>query len=500
MTNILPINKFINISLRQPSLGLKQPNLSDVIIFTDLQYANGDVFRAYQDATAMAEDFGTSSEVYKQGVAIFSQVPNILANGGTVIVAPLLNGVLNPETAGYFVTGVINAAAFTDVSDGAFDIAIDGEEAVNVTGLDFSKCYTITDIIGVLNAYFTTNELGATASEDAGKIVITSATAGATSSIALTTPATGTNLLSSLYFSESECVAVQGVDASTGQESLLNAIIRLEPLVNFHGILFAYNATDEEILDASNYVQTKIKMLFVTKHQQAAIEDSGLFDIIRNRTNTNTRTFTYLGESDAVSRVAASAYTSRTLSVNFEGSNTSSTNQAKELYGIDPDPGITLTLSNQAQKVGAAYYANFTGKIPAIYESGENDFTDNVYNYHWIITAIQVAAFNALRQSGTKIPQTEDGVAVIVDAIRNVCKQGVINGVIAPGTWTREVPFGNQELFKQNIETYGYYIYSEPLANQSQADREARKCPLIQIGIKFAGAIHSVDIIAYINK
>jgi len=499
MTNILSIKKFVNISLLQTAKGLKQANLSDIIIFTDLQFNNGDEYRDYKDADGVANDFGTTSEPYKQAVAIFSQTPNILNNSGNLVIAPLRNGVLNPEKAGYFITDTINAAAFTEVSDGAFNISIDGGEAVTVSDLNFTRSYTVSDIIGVINNYFTTNSIAATVSESDGKIVITSETSGSSSSVVVTEADSGTNLLSSLYFNEVLCVAVQGVDATTGQETLVNAIIRLEQKVNFHGILIAYNATDDEILDASNYVQTKTKMLFVTKHNLEVINPNELFYIIMKRTNSNTRTWAYFGEDDEASRTTAAAYASRGLSVNYAGSRTALNMQAKELYGIDPDPNMTETLSNQAFNVGASYYADFDG-IPAIYESGENEFFDNVYNYHWLVTALQVAGFNALRQSGTKIPQTEDGVAVIVDAFRNVLKQGVINGVIAPGTWTREVLFGDQELFRTNIETYGYYIYSEPLANQSQADREARKCPFIQIAVKLAGAINNIDVMVYVNK
>ena len=500
MANNLPLNKFVKISLLSTSRGAKQVNLSDVIMFTPLQYENGDTYRAYRSPDDVANDFGTESEPYKQAVSIFAQTPNILNNSGTLYIAPLLNGVLNPGKAGYYVTDVINAGAFAEITDGAFDIAIDGEAAVNVTGLDFTRSYTTTDIIGVLNAYFVENELGVTATEDAGKIVITSATEGATSSVELSTPATGTNLLSSLYFNETNCVAVQGIDATTGQETLVNAIIRLKAKIYFHGIIVAYSpAEDSEYLDASNYVQTIEKMLFITKHDLNVVEEGELFDIVKNRTNTHTRCFAYFADSDEASRVALAGYVGRGLSVNFSGSRTTISMHGKELYGVDPDPGIDLTLADKAFAVGADYYANFEG-VPAVFCSGVNDFFDNVYNDNWLVTALQVAGFNALRQSGTKIPQTEDGVALLVDAYRNVLKQGVQNLAIAPGTWTREVTFGDQELFRTNIETFGYYIYSTPLAQQSQADRELRKAPYIQMAVKRAGAIHSSDVVVYINN
>ena len=45
MTNNLPIENFVNISLLRTPVGIKQSNLSDVIIFTTQQTANGDPYR-----------------------------------------------------------------------------------------------------------------------------------------------------------------------------------------------------------------------------------------------------------------------------------------------------------------------------------------------------------------------------------------------------------------------------------------------------------------------
>ena len=76
--------------------------------------------------------------------------------------------------------------------------------------------------------------------------------------------------------------------------------------------------------------------------------------------------------------------------------------------------------------------------------------------------------------------------------------QSVNAGVIAPGTWNGDT-FGNQQDFIRNIEDNGYYLYSLPIAQQAQAEREAREAPIVQIAIKEAGAIHSSSIIINIE-
>ena len=266
MANNLSLSNVINISIQSTPLGLKQANLSAVAIFTTLQDPNGDAYSIHKNPDTVANLYGTSSEVYKQAVAIFSQSPNILNNSGYLVIIPLLTGVLNPATAGYEVTDVLNTSAFAAVTDGAFDISVNGESAVNVTGLDFTRAYTLEDFANLINANFTTHEVPATVSVDAGKLVFTSNTTGATSSVLITEASTGTNLLSSLYFNGENCVAVQGIDATSGRETLVNGIQRTKSLVFYHGILVDYAIDDTEVLNASNFVQTVEKMLFIATY------------------------------------------------------------------------------------------------------------------------------------------------------------------------------------------------------------------------------------------
>ena len=41
--------------------------------------------------------------------------------------------------------------------------------------------------------------------------------------------------------------------------------------------------------------------------------------------------------------------------------------------------------------------------------------------------------------------------------------------------------------------TKGYYD-AQPISEQAQADREARKAPVIQVACKLAGAVHFADV------
>jgi hypothetical protein len=117
----------------------------------------------------------------------------------------------------------------------------------------------------------------------------------------------------------------------------------------------------------------------------------------------------------------------------------------------------------------------------------------------WFVFALQVSGFNYLRQTGTKVPQTENGMDGLKGAYRSVCEQAVTNQYAAPGTWNSPVTFGNQADLIANVEQFGYYIYSTPIAQQLQADREERKAPLVQIALKEAGAIQSSTVVVNVN-
>ena len=59
--------------------------------------------------------------------------------------------------------------------------------------------------------------------------------------------------------------------------------------------------------------------------------------------------------------------------------------------------------------------------------------------------------------------------------------------------------FGNPATLTQNILQIGWYIYSQPVNQQSQAQRVARQAPLIQCAVKLAGAVNTSNTIIYVN-
>jgi hypothetical protein len=198
-------------------------------------------------------------------------------------------------------------------------------------------------------------------------------------------------------------------------------------------------------------------------------------------------------------KLMMAAYVGRGFSVNFDGTDVSQTLNLKTLRNVMPDLGISQTDYNNAKTSGVDLYVSFEG-TPGVRSNGANGFFDTVYENTALKFYAVVALFNALKVTGTKIPQTEAGVTVLKNALGLVFKQFVRNGVIAAGQWNSPQTFGDPETFRANIANQGWYVYSIPIAQQSQADREARIAPYIQGACKRAGAIHEADVLILVEE
>ncbi len=282
--------------------------------------------------------------------------------------------------------------------------------------------------------------------------------------------------------------------------TLATAVPALQILQPFYGALYAgYAPNDAEILAAAPIVEQARIKLFVAQNAVAAmVEDTGVFDLISELTTPHVRMLLYTTGAEEA-RLMAAAYAARAMCVDFNGSATTNTMHLKQLTGISADTGLSQANLDRAQTLGVDVYVPIAGRA-SVFCSGANEFFDNVYNQDWLVFALQVAGFNALALTGTKLPQTEEGMAVLRGAYIDVIKRAVNNSYVAPGTWNSPELFGNPADLRRNIEENGWYIYSQPVNQQAQTAREARQAPVVQIAVKLAGAIHSSAVVVHINE
>lgn len=492
--SILPITDVINVTVTNTPQGLTTPNINSVALFATETPVNNAVSLAgygiYTSASQVATDWGTNATVTNMATAMFAQSPNILSGNGQLVILPMLSAV--SATSGYFTTAsiAVNLAAIIAVTNGNLKVTVDGV-INNLSALNFTACTTLAQVATVLQAALP----NCLVTGSATALTFTSKKVGASgSSVALAAySGGGTDLTGSGYFNTASGTATAGTNSSG--ETIAAAITRTSGLVSYSHVLSDLNIEDAVVTTTATAVQA-LDMLFYQQFCSTA-DIAGEITTITTATDTHTRCLFYsLGQTAA--NLFKAAYVGRNISTNYTGNSTVSTANLKQLATISPDTGITQTLYTTLLAAGADFYPSVAG-YSCIISSGANDYLDNQYANLSLKLDLEYAGFNYLATTTTKIPQTESGMNGLKDAYRNVLKNYVVNGELAPGTWTSANTFGDPVTFLTNISQIGYYIYSSPIASQSVSNRNNRIAPLVQIACKRAGAIHSGNVLVVIN-
>lgn len=200
----------------------------------------------------------------------------------------------------------------------------------------------------------------------------------------------------------------------------------------------------------------------------------------------------------ASSVYAIAAFFGRALSVDFNMNKSTITMMWKQEVLISAET-LTETQANALKATNCNVFVNYDNGT-AIVQNGtvaNKRFFDEVHGLDWLQATVQNSVYNLFYQSLTKIPQTNSGVGQVISTVVGVLDQAVANGLIAAGKWNSD---GFGALNRGDFLKEGYYVYCAPVETQSQADREARICPPIQVAIKMAGAIHSVAIAINVNR
>ena len=491
----IPITHFINVSLTGTPQGLSVPNANSLGLFTTETPGNIDIYRIYTNASDVATDYGTASKTAEMANLIFSQSPNILSGDGRLVIIPLVNSI--SAIQGNFVGADIaaNLVAIQAVADGDIRVTLNGN-SIDLTDLDFTAATSFDDVATILQRRLVdVIVIGKATGFD-----LDSKKVGATSAVIIEQlPAgSGTDLSVVGLFNAAGGTPTAGGNAQG--ETIVDAILRTEEEVGYVGIITNLEMEDAVISSTATAVQAKDKMFLASFASTEDLEPTtGICSIIKNANQTKTRCLFYSVSNDAANSMKA-AYAGRAFSVNFSGSDTTQTMNLKALVGITPDAAIDTTILNKAEVAGADLYGDVSS-LPVVVSNGANDFFDDVYNSQWLKFALEVAGFNYLKQTNTKVGQTEVGMDGLKGAYSRVLEQAIRNQTASAGlTWNSAETFGNPDDLRRNITDVGFYVYSLPIAQQDQAERELRKSPLAQIAVKFAGAIHSSSVIVVIEK
>jgi hypothetical protein len=169
----------------------------------------------------------------------------------------------------------------------------------------------------------------------------------------------------------------------------------------------------------------------------------------------------------------------------------------KQLVGVQPED---MDLAEFREVIGANGNIYITqGSYYNVFRQGKmaNGFAfDDVLYLDMLENKISAAVMDLLT-TVAKVPQTEDGIINLMAALIQPCEEMVLKGYIAPGIWNgRKV----RSLEPGDPLNTGYKIMADSIAEQSQADRDARIAPPIYVCVKTAGAIEYVTIGLVVNR
>lgn len=492
----IALSNVINISLSALPQGLSKYRTNNIALFSNEATSSIDPYIAAVSAAEIEQAYGSNSLTAKMARALFTPAFNLRTGEGTLFVFPY--AAVN-ATAAKTVTIAITDSILTALkllSNADLTVTLDGTD-YTLSGMDLTNVSSVADVVAIFNAQGLDCNISVV---DTNKIQFQSRRYGATESgVALkaTTAGSGTDLYGSSYLNGANQVTTAGTDASG--TSLADAVSASEQQAFFGGVLTTQFCENATVLANATAIQGKDHIYF--EATQSLKNMAVLGNSIKSAGDGKTRLLAYsFGGADA-SKQAIATYATMASSTNYNGTDTCLTMNLKTLTGILPDLNLTQTYVSQAKTNGVDIYGSLEG-LGVVFSNNNNGYTDDLTGQLWLKKDLEVNGFNYLRKTNTKIPQTESGMTGLKNAYEVSLQQGVTNGFIGTGVgWGDEVPipFGNPEDFRRNILENGYYIYSLPISQQSQADREERKAPLIQIAVKTAGAIHSSNVIVNIS-
>ena len=494
MTRTVPLSYTINVSVSTAPSGLGEYNTNSVILLTNEAPLSSEAYIWAVNAQDAINEYGTNSLTAKMAQAFFTPVPNLRTGNGQLLIFPY---VATNATAGSTTTVAITDTVLTAlklISTGDLTVTIDTVD-YTCAGMDFTKINTVADIVSILKNQYLDCDIEVV---NTNKIKFTSRTYGTASAVALkaTTGGSGTDLYGSSYFDGANQVTATGT-AQTGTTPA-EALAQAEEVGYCGGVITTQVLDNAGIEAFASAVQAKDHVYF--EGVQSLKNIGVLGAAIKAAGYKKTRLLAKTDEGADVCKIAVATYATIAQSTNYSGANTALTMNLKELTGVKPDGNINSTYYNLAKQNGVDIYATTEG-LSCVYSFDNGYYTDDATNLLWLKKALEVSGFNYLRKTNTKIPQTEAGMVGLKNAYETRCSQGVRNGVIGTGLqWNDSIPFGDPEDFQRNIEEKGYYIYSLPIAKQSQAEREQRIAPLVQIAIKLSGAIHSSNVIVQVQR
>lgn len=435
------LDQIVNITITQLTQAVTQVGFGIPLILGPTGFLNSDVIRYYSSASAMLSDgFDNADPEYIYALEAFEQAlsPTLIGVGKrTPVVAQVDTITVNTATAAHNYTGAVGGLAWAYLAGGSPTLA-----------------QIATGIAAAINAL-----VGAGASAVAvGPVVTNTATTPGTPFLDTTTDG---------------LLTIAPVTPSNGVQNDINAILNATNGNNWYGLALCSN-TDGDILQAAALIET-LEKIFVAVTGDANVPTSSSGDIASVLKGKGYKRTALMYSSDQ----AAAGMDAAWLGGQLPQVPGSSTWKFKQLVGINPDTftdNQRLILIGQPGSPGKNVNIYETVGGQAITEEGfmvGGQFIDITVGIDWLKSTMQTNVYGLLVQA-PKIPYTNQGAAVVENAVRQTLLQGAANGLIDPTSIQVSVP--------------------DIPSGVSAADRAERLLPGVKFSCRLAGAFHFIQI------
>ena len=497
LTTGLPVSRYVSVQVSLTTPGIVSDAINTLLLIGNQDVIDvGERMRQYANMSEVARDFPEGSDDFGGALAYFSQNPRprYLMIGRWVTEptrAHLRCAILPPQEQ--------RILDWRGISNGSFVVNVDNNP-LDIENLDFSTQTNLNGIASVINDGLTAAGAQATVRWTGYQFIFSSTTLGVMATIDFlrpTTPISGTDISERLRGTDTTAErTVWGAD----EETALSSLLAIDGMYSsqFYGIVVP-GGTDDDQEQLAAYVEASdpVHYLGVTSYDTTTLDpvhNDDLAAILSSFGYNKTAV-----QFSTTNHYAICSYLGRILTTIWAGTNTAITLMYKRQPGVAIEGYLTTNMANTLRDKHCNVYAGVANGANIIQDgmSCSGEFTDTIIGADALALDVQRTLFNVLYSTPTKIPQTDQGMSILLNATNSTLARYVSNGYLAPGVWNAP---GFGDLSQGDTMPLGFYTWAASMGDKEQGERAQRRAPLIQIAAKCAGAIHYVDVLIYVNQ
>lgn len=478
-----PVSDIITVNITRETLFPSREGFGTQLIAgtTDV-IDHGERVRFYTTPEAVAGDFASTDQEQLAANAAFAQDPRptILAIGR----------VLSADAPGFIKGGAVGTlAAFQAISDGEFEISIDGDTQ-DISAIDFTSDSSLDDVAATiqtaLRAIATGGYTLATCVNEDGRFKITSGTITDVIPLTIVDPAVGTDVSGATYINaRSDVATVIEAHTFTDLAGELDAIRARND--DWYGLTFTRDLdTDANYLAGAAWVETNKKLFGAFDDSLIAKDSTSILDLLfKLQEFAYDRTFTAWNNNGTLYPEVSEM--TRMLVTDYLVPSSAITLKFKKLPGITP---VNLTPNERQTLIGKFAELYVTRGGVNMLEEGKvasGEFIDVIHSVDWLQDTIAFEVFGVLFTSATKIPMTDLGVAQIEAAVKVVLDIAVEARIIA------------EDFDDDGNLVPAYQIQTASVLDIQAAQRAQRIAPAVTFTARLAGAIHFASVVGTVT-